>query len=236
MSINVCYSQRPGAGDPALAVAANQMLNYTTNVSFDMYKYTLDKTTRDQYESNPLFENNVYRYEDFTIARISNIKDPKLIRYNLVNDEVEVKMKDNVYAVDKNDMYNEFLIEKTGERIRFLPYIDKNGTETKGYLFEVYSDKDFTLYKKIYSKFIEPKELKSGFETQKPFGFINQEPLYFFASTYTDKINYLPEKKNKLASLFPEKDEKIRKIIRESKVSFSDQRSIINLLKEIHNH
>lgn len=135
-----------------LTISAQEQLR--TEFGNVYYPANMYKTKYDTPEGTP------YLYEGFKPAKINDIQETQLVRFNAVEGNVEVVISDTkVVVLDNSKLYNISLLEDSGKVYSTLKYADARGNESYSF-FELL---DSTVYYKIYLK-----ERKSFIKRLKP--------------------------------------------------------------------
>ena len=198
-------------------------------------EYFRSKMIENRKDNNNYVEGNALLFDKFLSAKISNIENIVLANYNLVTDEVLIKIKADTYAIYKTDNYGEIEFLDGKEKLVLLDYPEKQNV-VKGYLFQIYSDKKYTLYKKNYSIFINGKEARNSFEISTPNKIASQKSILFFKKNNSQQVYKFPSKRKELIKLLPENDQIIKKFFKSKSLKNISAVSVINFFKAIKKH
>ncbi|MGL2987065.1 hypothetical protein ACSVH5_05665 [Flavobacterium sp. RSSA_27] len=175
-------------------------------------------------------EGSPYLDEDFVLAEISGVPEKILIRYNILNDIIEVQF-DNLknYNLTKADPYLTINPLGKANKIKLLRYI-KNEVEIFGYLIQILETKEIEVYRKNQVKLQNAKEATSSYQEPSPAQFIKLKPEYYWNLT-ANQITLIPGNKRGILELFPTKKDAINDFFKSKKIDFDDEKNIIELAK-----
>jgi len=212
------------------------IISVITNAQIEVHK--IDLTSSGALFRNPDFnklelkkiEGSPYLNKDFVLAEISGVPQKILVRYNILNDLIEVQFdnKQN-YNLTKEEPYSTISPINQSNKIKLLRYINKEG-EIFGYLTEIYVSDKLVVYRKDQVKLQKAKEAISTYHEASPAKFIKLNPEFYW-NLHNNKITLIPKNKKSLIELFPNKKENITNFIKENKIDFDDEKGIIELSK-----
>ncbi|OAZ03969.1 MULTISPECIES: hypothetical protein [Flavobacterium] len=177
-------------------------------------------------------EGSPYLDDNFVLAEISGVPEKILIRYNILNDIIEVQF-DNLknYNLTKSDPYLTITPIGKANKIKLLRYI-RNEVEIFGYLTQILETKEIEVYKKNQVKLQNAKEPTSSYQETSPAKFIKLKPEYYWKLS-NKKITQISKHKKGILELFPDKKEAINIYFKNNRIDFDDESSIIELSKFI---
>ena len=172
------------------------------------------KTEGSQYIDNTFYSSS------FTC--ISQATPP--IRYNTYKEEMEFMIEDKLYYLDKNEN-----CEMTINNLTYKYFTNYDSKNNDGYLIILTKSKDskYILYKKDKVKFVPAYTPGSSYGEEKPAKYVVDKSKYYFKNQ--DKLVEFPEKKSELLKLFPNNKEAIELYLKENKVKFNDDSSLLLL-------
>lgn len=211
-------------------------LNYYAQIEV----HKIDITSSGALFRNPNFnkmdlkkiEGSPYLNENFFLADISGVPQKILVRYNILNDLIEVQFdnKQN-YNLTKDEPYSTISPVNQVDKIKLVRYVNKD-KEIYGYLTQIYSSDKIEVYRRDQVKHQKAKEATSGYQESTPSKFIKLKPEYYW-KIIANKINLLPKNRKNLIEQFPDKQEKISYFLKENKIDFDNEKNIIELAKFI---
>lgn len=196
--------------------------------------YFRSRMIENRKENKKYIEGQALLFEEFIGAKISNVENIVLANYNLVTDEVLIKVKNTTYAIYKIDTYNEIEFLPGKYKLVLKEYDYKNKAN-KGYLCEVYVGEKYTLYKKIYSQYIKGKEARNSFEISTPNRIVPQKPILLFKKNNSEQIFLFPSKRKELIKILPENTQAIKEYFKKNNLKNISDVSVINFFKSIKN-
>jgi len=150
------------------------------------------------------------------------------IRYNVFKEEMEFILDNQLYYVKKSDTC---IITLSNNSYQYFKNYDKE--KNSGYLMILNKSNNpkYILYKKEKVKFIPEYIPNSSYGEAKPAKYVIDKSRYFI--TIQDSIVEFPNKKSELLKLFPNYKEKIELYLKEKKISFSEESSLLELIQFI---
>ena len=158
---------------------------------------SLDGIIGSPYKNNFFQMGIIYRNNDSVKA---------FLRYNGLNDEIEIALSKNANsstnAVKKSEsisckIINDFFVYKE--------FIDENKFKNKGYLIKVYDGKKYNLYVRDKKVFKEGEKAKTSLEHGRPPRFIDKQTFFIQYMSYLPKAVRL--KYNKISKLIAKEDQ-----------------------------
>nr|WP_315143630.1 hypothetical protein [uncultured Flavobacterium sp.] len=214
------------------------IISIITNAQIEVHK--IDLTSSGALFRNPDFnkldlkkiEGSPYLYDSFMLAEISGVPQKILVRYNILNDLIEVQFdnKQN-YNLTKDEPYTTISPINQTNKIKLLRYINKEG-EVYGYLTQIYVSEKLAVYRKDQVKQQKAKEAISTYHEATPAKFVKLNPEYYW-NLNNNRISLIPKNRKNLIELFPNTKENIINFIKENKIDFDNEKSIIELSKFI---
>lgn len=195
---------------------------------------------------NPLPTNNSYRFITMTPSTIDEVvtiegsqyidktfysssftcisEATPPIRYNTYKEEMEFMLENKLYYLDKNEN-----CELTINNVTYKYFTNYDSKDNDGYFVVLTKSKDskYILYKKEKVKFVPAYTPGSSYGEEKPAKYVVDKSKYYFKNQ--DKLVEFPEKKSELLKLFPNNKEAIELYIKENKVKFNDDSSLLLL-------
>ncbi len=167
-----------------------------------------------------------YYNEELTLARISDYENENFaLRYNAFQDEIEFKRNEELYYIPKTEGLSIKFVSPVKE-YQFHRYTDK-GSEVSGYLVLV-SDTKVGLYLKEQIKFVEAREAENSYARDKPATYTKVANTYYIK--LGDDITTFPKNRKELIKMFPDKKAEITAFLKKTKISFSKETDLINLV------
>jgi hypothetical protein len=177
-----------------------------------------------------------YSESKFLYADIENVSQKYFMRYNAYSDNFEfITFQNDTLAMNRLEDFGTITFTKTNKKYCFVNYLSENGKRAKGYLVELYTKLDFSLYKKESITFYGGKKAKTSLESDLPANYSKINLTYYF-KTKSGSIIKFPDGKKQLIKLYPSNKEGIESFLKENKIDFdldSDKVKIIDFLSTL---
>ena len=185
---------------------------------------------------NPVFlkskpKGSPYSLLIFTYAKVENVDQKALMRYNIFKDEfefIDVKKNDTL-VLDKIDDFSKITFPATNKKYNLVNYTSTKGIKTRGYLINLYEKAGFALYKKENISFYDEKIAKTSLETNMPARYDKSSDSYFLKNK-NNEIFEFPDSKKKLIKLYPDKKEVVENFVKENKISFQKEEDMAKII------
>lgn len=189
------------------------------------YSYiTMSPSTLD--DSSNKIEGSQYIDQTFyssTFSCISEATPP--IRYNTYKEEMEFMVDEKLYYLDKNEN-----CELTINNVTYKYFTNYDNKDGNGYLVVLNKSKDskYILYKKEKVKYVPAYTPGSSYAEEKPPKYVIDKSKYFIK--IESSLTAFPEKKSELLKLFPNSKEAIELFLKENKIKFNEDSSLLILI------
>ncbi|GGB70135.1 hypothetical protein GCM10007424_07620 [Flavobacterium suaedae] len=171
-----------------------------------------------------------YYIEKFTPAKIDDSKEVALVRYNAYNDEMELKINDEIMVLEPKDDMDIKLVNNAAE-YKFVKYKKEEGDAAQGYLVVISNNPNVTIYKqeRIY---LQPEQHPSvGYQKYKAPKYKELSPIYYIQLN-NGPIVYMSDRRKDVYKLIPGKEKEIKRFIKDNRINVSDDEE----LKELGNY
>ncbi len=190
-----------------------------SNLIIAMTASTLD-------DSSNKVEGSQYLDKQFypsTFSCVSEATPP--IRYNVFKEEMEFMKESKLYYLNKIDNCEITLSNNTYKY--FINYDNKNNS---GYLIILNKSKDskYILYRKERVKLIPAYVPTTTYGEEKPAKYVVEKNKYFIK--VQENLIEFPEKKSELLKLFPNFKEAIELFLKDRKIKFNEEASLLELI------
>jgi len=169
-------------------------------------------------------EGTPYLNETFTPAKINDISETMLVRFDAFEDRVEIMVtKNQVVILEGSQPYTIELLDGSDKRYETKKYLDEKGN-LKTSFFEVIAQKEtYTIYLKEKMKFLKAEKAQ-GYEASKPAMFKKQKAAYYITDFkgQSDHLIKLPYKVKNFVAFFPDSPKSVRKFIKENKLKIDN--------------
>ncbi len=163
-----------------------------------------------------------YIKDEFVPAKINNGSVTQFVRFNCVDDEVEVKQgMTKVLLLDLAKNQKISLSDGSEKIYHIYKYKDKNKKAKVTFLELIKEDKQYRLYKKVRKKFI-PKQNAEGYREATQAEFVRLNTIHFITDfqSKTDKLLAIPTKKKKFFSFFGKKKGELERFTKDEKLDY----------------
>ena len=171
-----------------------------------------------------------YNIKSFAPAKVENVSQKTMMRYNVYSDELEfITDKNDTLILDKIDDFSNIVFSGTNKKYMLVNYTSSNGKFERGYLISFYDKRDFLLLKKENIRLYEGKVAKTSLEKDMPAKYVKADDTYFLKIKDGAIIEF-PDSKKQLIKLFPEKKQSIETFLKEKTISFNEAADLIKII------
>jgi len=176
------------------------------------------------------YEKNTFSFGHVT-DEISNKSVNLYLRYNIYNDEIELKAslesgKKTVALLKKHDISCTI----NGKYYKYASFINKNNKTKDGYLIEIYKGKNYNLYKRLTSTFTPKKIPENSYSQIEPASFSTN--IYYYLQKDNKSITYLPSKKKYLIRLF-KNNTSLKNLLRHKNSNLKQEGDFLQIVKSL---
>ena len=178
---------------------------------------------RKGYLNDRKIDGSPYVIETFTPSEIVGIQHTFNMRYNAYADEIEVEKSANeIYALKKESEFNTILINRGAYKLRLVNYWSTTKKESNGYLVEIASGNEITLFRRDKIELLPGKEAMTSFEITTQPKLIRMKARYFIGIKNNPIIAF-PENKKQLINSFPNFKDQITNFIKLNDLDFDNE-------------
>lgn len=178
-------------------------------------------------------EGSPYLNEEFKPARINNIEEIKLVRFDALNDQVEIMVKNNsLMILDDSQPYTISMLDGSKKLYKTKSYLYDKGENKTSFFELIYENDEFELYKKERIRFYKEKEAQPYQESQ-PANF-KKDPNTFYINNFAGNNNILIQlsnKTNRFIEIFPEDSAEMKRYIKEEKLDLDQTDDLIQIFR-----
>lgn len=204
---------------PTNEVLANDFID---DSNFNKYSSNVDLSN---IEGSPFMNN------DFQLGKVYNRITKNvtnfLLRYNIYNDEIQIKVSENNNSrvlIKSNDYFVIF----NNSKIFYEKYQINNKTET-GYFILKYTGKSLSLFEKKYKTYHEAKPAKDSFHRSTPAKF--KDNTEFYVKTINDELlRHVSSNKKAILDNFPTHKKELKTYIKSEKLDLKDEKDLKKLI------
>jgi len=209
----------------------------TTSALFVLDEYIKRQDNGVNYKDTKSYKGTPYNNPSFLSGNIyeSNklLATDVALRYNAIADEIEVKetlttSDDEAKVLSKS---LDIFVKINKDIFIFAPY--QGGIENGGYFQVLFEGENYNLYKKLKKKFTPEKKATTSITTSIPATFTDK-PVYYIV-TKEGKYYELPESKNKKLKVFGNKQDEIKKYVKENKLNLKEEKDLLRVMRYFDN-
>lgn len=205
------------------SVSAQQLFDKFDNAG-TLYR---DKVVSGRHEE---IEGSPYVDDKFTNVSISGVNGQVKSRYNAANDQVEIQDNEaKIYILPKENNYKTVSFYGGSYKLRLLEYTNSSDELVNGYLVELYSQNDVTLFRKDKIKLQAEKHSESSY------GAAYSPPKYFktkgeyYLQLKDGKTILMPKGKKQLQEILPAQKDAIATFFKANNYSFKEEADLIKI-------
>nr|WP_298997582.1 hypothetical protein [uncultured Allomuricauda sp.] len=187
--------------------------------------------------NNPLYngaQGSRYLNEEFVPAKINDFEKVYPVRFNVVENVIEVKQNDGaIISLDKDTDYVVRLMDGSYKLYEDNFYLTEEGKEEKTFFQKVHKADGYELFLKERIKFIEKKPSKSSYEPEVPAKFLKLNDKYYVKDLREESKGVLievPQKKKTFLKVFNTESNKVGNLLKKSKSKFDKKEDLIKVL------
>ncbi len=177
-----------------------------TNSSFDQFVYEIKRDNK----LNPGSEGSGFIYEDFVQASVNNSSKLKMVRFNLVDDKIEVRVnEEEVLQLLKNEKFEVRIMNGSNRIFRTFSFCKKKSKckPRNSFFEELYLSDDFSIYFKEKVTYYRAKTNLTGYDEREPAKFVPAKGKYYITNfiSRTGELFEIPDNEEKFLEMFDEK-------------------------------
>lgn len=173
------------------------------------------------------YEINAFSFGHVT-DEISNKSVNLYLRYNIYNDEIELKPDFNSKKILGLLKEHDISCKIRDKYYYYAAFIDEKNNIKKGYLIQVYKGENYSLFKRLKSTFTPKKASKNSYVQAKKAKFKKSISYYIKKG---DIISFLPNKKKTMLNKFKSEKINFKNYISKKRPNLKDEKDIIDLVK-----
>lgn len=193
--------------------------------TIDVETLFLGEVNKNEYNSA---DGSPYISNTFVPAKINDLKKTQFIRFNVVDQIVEVKTKENkAVMLDLTHDYQIKMLDGSNKQYATATYYLK-GKSRKSFFEIVKQTESYILYKQERRKFIKEQKAE-GYQDKTPARFVDVNPMYFVSDFKKESghLLELPAKKKKFTSFFGSRSKAMGQFIKKEKLNSTKEEDLI---------
>lgn len=187
----------------------------------------LYKTKYDSPEGSP------YLNEEFVPAKINNIAETQLVRFDATLGKVEVMItRDKVVALDNSKPYTISLIDGSNKVYKTFKYKDEYGNEKTSFFELLDSSLSYKLYLKENKRFYK-KVKAQGYAEEEPAHFKKIKSEFYVTDfkNQSERLLFIPQKLKPFTEFFQDDSKSIKAFIKDNKLKINDANDLVKIFK-----
>lgn len=189
------------------------------------YGANLYKTNYNAFEGSP------YLNEEFTPAKINDVSETKLVRFDAFEDRVEIRVSENkVVILQVSEPYVISLLDGSDRVFETKKYLDDKGNTTTAFFELIANQKHYKLYLKEKIKFSKAEKAQ-GYGKAKPARFKKQNGIYYITDFIapSGQLIRIPSKVKSFVAFFPNSSKPVRKFIKDNKLKIDKGDDLVKI-------
>ena len=186
--------------------------------------------------NNPKYDNtegSPYLNKVFTPAKINDSRETKFVRFNVVENRIEVKVDESrALMLAYSDSYRINLLNGSDKIYETHSYLNDKGDPENTFFELIHDDGKFKLFLKERIKYIhKPDTKKTGYDEEKSAKFLKVRDVYYVESMVKPSkyIIAIPRKKKNLSTLFKDRTKSVEKFIKDKKLGLDEKDHLISI-------
>lgn len=168
-----------------------------------------------------------YLTDFFVPATIYPDDDLFFVKYNLVDDEMEVKLSATKTIILDNSFKKYTIVFKESKET--FVTLNEAGKKDPSYFIEIKKTDNISLYKKKTKNFIQATKATDNYSKDKPARFSKLEEVFYVQLTSDGSVTELPKKRKAFLKLFQNNKSEIEGFIKKNKLKLDKEEDLISL-------
>lgn len=172
-----------------------------------------------------------YLNENFTPAKINDINETKLVRFDAYEDRIEIMVDENqVVILPDTGSYTISLLDGSDKIFETKSYLDEKDNLKTSFFELIDQQENYRLYLK--EKIAFTKAVKAqGYQESQPAMFKKQKESYFITDFkgQTDQLFKIPYKNKNFLALFPLHSKSMKTFIKDKKLKIDEGDDLIEI-------
>ncbi len=195
----------------------------------------LDQVAYNVNSKNPKYESvegSPYLNAAFLPAKINGSKQTKLVRFNAVDNAIEVMIDSTkVLTLKMSDSYTIKLLDGSNKEYQNLGYKNDEGKFDRSFFELVHSRNNYGLYLKERIKYIESVKNKNPYQEDSSAKFLKVRDVFYINNflSLSPELIEIPKKKKQFINLFKDRSIEIQKFIKKEKLDNEDMNDLVKI-------
>lgn len=185
---------------------------------------------------NPIYDNTEgsrYLNDEFVPVEIVNIKGTKLVRFNTVENTIEVRKENgDIMLLSLVERYSIKLLDGSKRQYVTRSYVNEKQKEVTTFFEILYGVEKFKLYVKERVLFRKGKPEKSSYEKAVPAKFVKGKDIFYVATpdVEQDGLQKIPTKKKLFYKFFGNQEKSVKQFVKNEKLSIDNEDDLVKIL------
>ncbi len=177
-------------------------------------------------------EGSRYIANDFKSAKINNYAQTQLVRFNIIENLIEVKKADGtIMSLSKSYPYTITFLDGSNKVYETRAYVDDEGNQRNTFFEKIHTANSYSLFLRSRVKYIPGRPEKSSYEPAKPAKFVGLDPVYHVTDNSDSKnLLQIPTKKKQFLRLYKNKSKELDAFIKQNKLRLDTSKDLIAAL------
>ena len=168
-----------------------------------------------------------YINESFSPAKINDKNEIYAIRYNALQDKMEIDKSGSIYNLNTN-LISSITFNTINKTYKVYTYEDITNNKQKGFFVVLFSGSKLSLLLQEKIKYIEERIAKNGYEDYTPPTLKRVNDMLFFADE-NGIVKELSNRKKDVLAIFSSKENEIELYIKENKLNYKKEKDLITI-------
>lgn len=213
----------------SVLLAQHETINYDSTLNHLFIQAESNKN-HNQFDFSSV-AGSPYETESFVIGKVyqksSKKSGPYLLRYDVFNDEIQIKMDSKGEKIQSMNKTEDIFIIMEEKEYHYLTYSNKNEKLNEGYLILLNKGKNCNLFLKRTKTYKEKQLPKDGFHEAEPAKFVDHESYYY---TEDGELLLLAESKKKILQQLSKFENELKKEIKTKNLNVRIEKDLIALM------
>ena len=172
-----------------------------------------------------------YLNESFTPAKINDIKETKLVRFDAYEDKVEIMVDENQFVIlTDSQPYTISLLDGSNKIFETKTYLDEKGNLKSSFFELIAKQENYKLFLKEKIEFTKAVKAQ-GYQDSQPAMFKKQKESYFISDFkgQSEQLLKIPNKFKNFLKLFPAHSKTIKTFIKDNKVKIDKGDDLVKI-------
>jgi len=209
--------------------AQNESINYDSTLNH-LFVHAESNKNRNQYDFSDI-SGSPYETESFVLGKVyqksSKKSAPYLLRYNIFNDEIQIKMDVKGEKIQSLNKTSDLFAVLNDREYHYLTYTKKNEKLYEGFFILLYKGKNCKLFLRRTKTYKEKQPPKDGYHEAEPAKLIDNRAYYY---TEDNLLLPLAESKKKIVQQLSGFENELKKEIKKKNLNLRSEEGLKSLI------